>query len=154
MGRNTTKYKKEIEPVWDEEKGWEKKLKQWVKRMSSFQQISHRNCRRYWEILSVSQELSINRQCCRRNTSEPGRWCYFFIIGATYDFFSNVLSSYFFLLFPATKNYYVEYFLIYVTAESESSSPLNTHKAIKPQAAMVRSQLSKDIYNCSITVID
>lgn len=98
MGRNTTKYKKEIEPVWDEEKGWEKKLKQWVKRMSSFQQISHRNCRRYWEILSVSQELSINRQCCRRNTSEPGRWCYFFIIGATYDFFSNVLSSYFFLL--------------------------------------------------------
>ncbi len=75
--------------------------------MSSLQQISLWNCRRYWEILSVSQELSINTHCCRRNTWEAGTWCYFFIIGATCVLFSRkekrvlsewALSSYFLLL--------------------------------------------------------
>lgn len=79
-----------------------------VNRMSSLQQISHWNCRRYWEMSSVSQEHPINTHCCQRNTWEAGTWCYFFIIVATSVLISSekklwvlsiwALISYFLLL--------------------------------------------------------
>lgn len=135
------RYIKEIEPMWDEEKGIERQKR--VNRIDSFRQISHRNCRRYWEILSVSQELSINTHCCRRNTWEAGTWCYFFIIGATCILFFLVKRNYdYFQLEPCppTFSYYEEGLcsnfpylrhrrVLCTPRLSESYSPMNTSKS-------------------------
>lgn len=116
-----------------------KTRKKRVNIMSSFQQISHWNCRRYWEILSESQELSINRHCYRRNTWEAGTWCYFFIIGATHILFSSkeklwvlstwASSSYFFRLWRRIMFKLSLFSSLWSFMLSESCSPLNSPKS-------------------------
>lgn len=144
--------------TWDGEKGKER-----VNRMSSLQPISHWNCRRYWEILSVSQELAINTHYCRRNTRDAGtlslflyyKW-YIYAFPQKRQIMSTVnlrLSFHFFQLWRR-----IVFKLFLVTSLQSFMFPSGCLVAAPKdqwtQAAMAQLQLFIDINNFSKIVID